>query len=83
MAWTSRIVCLNYCASEVFLRLAGDAADGMMAIQPFTPVTFDVPGNKAPDAFLKARGSSLAEQDIFYLQGWYTMAVMLAGRSTP
>jgi branched-chain amino acid transport system substrate-binding protein len=41
-----------------------------------------VPGNKVPDAFLKARGSSLAEQNIFYLQGWYTMAVMLQGIDT-
>ena len=79
---TSRIVCLNYCASEVLLKLAGDAANGMMGIQPFTPVTFNVPGNKAPAAFLKARGSSLAEQNIFYLQGWYTMAVMLQGIDT-
>ena len=57
----------------------GERHDG---VQPFTPVTFNVPGNKAPDAFLKARGSSLAEQNIFYLQGWYTMAVMLQGIDT-
>lgn len=76
------IVCLNYCASEVFVKLAGDAANGMIGIQPFTPVSLNVPGAKVPDKFLKARGSRLAQQNIFYLQGWYTLALMVQGIET-
>jgi branched-chain amino acid transport system substrate-binding protein len=75
----AKIVCLNYCGNEVFLKLAGDAAEGAMAVQPFTPVSYNVPGDKTPAAYLKAHGSSLAKEGLGYLQGWYTMAVMLKG----
>jgi branched-chain amino acid transport system substrate-binding protein len=73
----AKLVCLNYCSSEVFLKLAGSAAEGMIGVQPFTPVSYKVPGMKAPEAYLKAHGSTLAKEGLFYLQGWYTAALML------
>jgi branched-chain amino acid transport system substrate-binding protein len=78
----AKIVCLNYCASEVFLNLAGSAAEGMIGVQPFTPTSIRVPGDKTPADWLKAHGSSLAKQSVFYVQGWYTMALMAQGIQT-
>jgi branched-chain amino acid transport system substrate-binding protein len=72
----AKLVCLNYCASEVFLKLAGSAAEGMIGVQPFTPVSHNVPGMKLPDQYLKAHGSSLAKEGLTYLQGWYTAALL-------
>ncbi len=75
----AKIVCLNYCASEIFVRLAGAASNGVLAVQPFTPVSYQVAGMKAPAAYLKARGSSLAAEGLGYLAGWYTAAVLVEG----
>jgi branched-chain amino acid transport system substrate-binding protein len=75
----AKIVCLNYCGSEVFVKLAGDAANGVLAVQPWTPVSYNVPGDAAPAQWLKNRHRSLANEGLGFLQGWYTMAVMLKG----
>lgn len=72
-----KIVCLNYCGNEVFVKLAGSAANGVLAVQPFTPVSYNVPGDAAPKQWLKNRHKSLS--DLGFLQGWYTMAVMARG----
>jgi len=72
----AKLVCLNYCASEVFVKLAGDAANGVLGVQPWTPVSFKVPGDKIPDAYLKSKGSSLEKEGLTFLQGWYTMALL-------
>lgn len=74
-----KIVCLNYCGSEVFVRVAGDAANGVLAVQPWTPVSYGVPGDAEPAKWLKNRHRSLANEGLGFLQGWYTMAVMLKG----
>lgn len=73
------LICLNYCASELFVKLAGPAANGAIGIQPFAPVAFKVKGQAAPEAWLKANGSSLAKEGLGFLQGWYTAAVLLEG----
>jgi branched-chain amino acid transport system substrate-binding protein len=78
----ARVVCLNYCGSELWVKLAGSAANGALAVQPWTPVAFKVPGMKAPGDYLKRRGSSLAKQGLGYLQGWYTAALMCEAINT-
>ena len=78
----AKIYCLNYCASEIFVRLAGSAAEGVLGVQPFTPVSYNVPGNKAPAAYLKANGSTLAKEGLGFLQGWYTAAVLVEAINT-
>ena len=78
----AKIVCLNYCGNEILVKLAGDAANGTLAVQPFTPVAYNVPGDKIPAAWLKSHGSSLAAEGLGFLQGWYTLAVMLKGIDT-
>ncbi len=74
-----QFICLNWCADENLLNLAGDAAEGVMGTIPFTPPSSPVPGHEDPDAWLKEHGSSLAEKGLHYPQGWWTMAVMAHG----
>ncbi len=72
-------ILLNWCADEIFINLAGPAAEGVVGAIPFTPPTSPVDGHKAPDEWLKAHGSSLAEKGLHFSQGWWTMAVMTEG----
>ncbi len=74
-----QIVCLNWCADELFIELAGDAAEGTVMVQPFTPPSVEVPGHEAPAAYLESEGMSLDERGLHYVQGWYTMHVMAEG----
>lgn len=74
-----QFILLNWCADEIFLKLAGPAAEGVYGAIPFTPPTSPVPGHKDPDEWLKAHGSSLEEKGLHYAQGWWTMAVMTEG----
>ncbi|MFN3742329.1 MAG: ABC transporter substrate-binding protein [Anaerolineales bacterium] len=74
-----QFILLNWCADEIFLKLAGPAAEGVFGAIPFTPPSSPVPGHKDPDEWLKARGSSLEEKGLHYAQGWWTMAVMTEG----
>jgi branched-chain amino acid transport system substrate-binding protein len=78
----AKMICLNYCASEVFLRLAGSAAEGVLGVQPWTPVAYRVKGMATPDAWLKRNDSSLAREGLGFLQGWYTAAVLCEAINT-
>ena len=73
---SAKMICLNYCASEVFVKLAGAGAEGVLGVQPFTPVAYKVKGMSVPDAWLKRNGSSLAIEGLGFLQGWYTAALL-------
>lgn len=75
----AQFVLLNWCADEILINLAGDAAEGVVGAIPFTPPTSPVPGHKDADEFLKSQGSSLEEKGLHYAQGWWTMAVMTEG----
>ncbi len=74
-----KFINLNWCADEIFIELAGDAAEGVVGAIPFTPPSSPVPGHEEPDNWLKAQGSSLTEKGLHYSQGWWTMAVMAEG----
>ena len=74
-----KVVNLNWCADEIFIELAGDAAEGVVGAIPFTPPSSPVDGHKDPDSWLKENGSSLAEEGLHFSQGWWTMAVMAEG----
>jgi branched-chain amino acid transport system substrate-binding protein len=75
-----KIVCLNWCADELFIKTAGaENAEGHVAIQPFAPPTTNKPGHAEIAEYLKSKGSSLEEKGLHYVQGWYTMAVMAKG----
>jgi branched-chain amino acid transport system substrate-binding protein len=74
-----KVVCLNWCADELFIRLAGDAAEGHVMVQPFTPPSVDVPGHEDPANYLESKGQDLKDKGLHYVQGWYTMHVMAEG----
>ncbi len=74
-----KFINLNWCADEIFINLAGDAAEGVYGAIPFTPPTDPVPGHEAPAQWLKEKGSSLEEKGLHFVQGWWTMAVMAEG----
>jgi len=78
----AQIVCLNWCADELFISLAGDAAEGIVGALPFTPPTVPVDGHADPGKWLEDHGSSLDEKGLHYVQGWWTMAVMAEGIET-
>jgi len=74
-----RFACLNWCTNEVFVELAGEAAEGVVGSVIYAPPGDDVVGLEAAESFLAARGSSLADKGLLYGQGWWTMALMLEG----
>ncbi|WP_046471330.1 ABC transporter substrate-binding protein [Allosalinactinospora lopnorensis] len=74
------IVCLNWCADELFITTAGEeAAEGHTFVQPFAPPGAQRPGHADPAEFLEGEGESLEEKGLHYTQGWYTMHVMAEG----
>jgi branched-chain amino acid transport system substrate-binding protein len=75
-----KIVCLNWCADELFIKTAGaDNANGHIAISPIAPPTAQKPGHAEIDTYLKSKGSSLNDKGLHYAQGWWTMGVMAKG----
>ncbi|NIA24840.1 MAG: ABC transporter substrate-binding protein [Gammaproteobacteria bacterium] len=70
------MICLNWCADEGFVNLAGDAAEGVMGVLPWASVQSNDPGFKTPSEYLASKGDSLADEGLHYTQGWYTMAAM-------
>jgi branched-chain amino acid transport system substrate-binding protein len=76
----AQFICLNWCADEILVNLAGEAAEGVMGALPFAPPTSPVPGHKDAEEFLKGKGSTtLEEATLHYTQGWWTMATMTEG----
>lgn len=72
-------VCLNWCADEILVNLAGDAAEGTVGAIPFTPPTVDVSGFETIRTYVEGQGSTLEEETLHYPQGWVTMQVMMEG----
>ncbi len=75
-----KIVCLNWCSDELFVKTAGaDVAEGTIMVQPFAPPSANKPGHKDAADYLTSKGSSLEAKGLHYIQGWQTMAVMAKG----
>ena len=74
-----KIVCLNWCADEQFIDTAGEGAEGHILVQPFAPGSADLAGHEVIEEFLQGEESSLEEEGLHYVQGWYTMHVMAEG----
>lgn len=75
----AKIVCLNWCTGELFLDLAGKAADGSVGVTPWSPTTAEAEGLADPRQYVEGQGGTLEEKGVHYVQGWYTMAVMAEG----
>ena len=74
-----KIVCLNWCGDELFLELAGDAAERAVGVMPFAPASAKAEGLAEPREYLSAQGGDLDKEGLHYVQGWYTMALMAEG----
>lgn len=74
-----KIVCLNWCSDELFIKLAGPAADGHWMVQPFAPPSVAKPGHEPVRAYCKAKGIDLDAKGLHFVQGWYTMHIMAKG----
>jgi branched-chain amino acid transport system substrate-binding protein len=79
LGYSGKVACLIYCSNEIMVKTLGDQAKGLLAVNPITPVSITVPGDKAPQAWLKAHGSSLAKQGVTFLNGWVEAQVGVAG----
>lgn len=77
---TAQIVCLNWCADELFMKLAGPAAEKMIGVMPYSPPSAPgVTGLEEINNFLKAKNTDATAKGLHYVQGWYTMASMAEG----
>ena len=68
-------VCLNWCANELLVRLAGEAAEGVVGMIPYVPLSVDAPGTRIIREYLEAKGESVEGRTNAYTQGWWTFAV--------
>jgi branched-chain amino acid transport system substrate-binding protein len=69
-----QLVLLNWSGGELFVDLAGDNAEGVVSVQPWTPVAHQVPGQDEPRAFLAEQGAELTS--LHYTQAWWKMALL-------
>jgi branched-chain amino acid transport system substrate-binding protein len=74
-----RIICLNWCADELFVKTAGAAAEGHLMVQPFAPPSTGKPGHQDVRQYCQSKGIDLEAKGLHFVQGWYTMHVMAKG----
>ncbi|NYF99319.1 ABC transporter substrate-binding protein [Janibacter cremeus] len=75
-----KIVCLNWCANELFIESAGPKnAEGHVLVQPFAPMAADKEGHQVIKEYAEANGIDTADIGTSWVQGWYAMDVMAEG----
>lgn len=74
-----KILCLNWCADELFIKNAGPAAEGHVMVQPFAPPGANKPGHQSIREYCKSKGIDLDAKGLHFVQGWYTMHTMAEG----
>lgn len=72
-----RVGCLNWCANELLIELAGDAAENVLGAIPFVPTSVSVDGQQDAEDFLEERGQTLEDATLHFTQGWATMSVLV------
>src|SRR5687767_2650436 len=77
-----RMICLNWCGSEIFVKKAGAAAENVAAVMPFAPPSADAAGMQEMQKSLAREGKNLTDQGVHYVQGWYTMAAMVTAAAS-
>jgi branched-chain amino acid transport system substrate-binding protein len=75
----TQVICLNWCTDELFVSLAGDAAEGVVGASPFTFPGGDAEGLDTIGEYAQSQDKSLDELGVHYVQGWTTMSVMSEG----
>lgn len=72
----AQIICLNWCSDELFVNLAGEAAEGVVGASPFSFPASGVSGMDDMQKFLEDKGQNLEDKGVRYVAGWLTMQVM-------
>lgn len=72
----TQVICLNWCTDELFVSLAGDAAEGVLGTSPFAFPGSGVEGINPIREYAESQGKNLDELGVHYVQGWTTMGVM-------
>ncbi|MDE2793476.1 MAG: ABC transporter substrate-binding protein [Gemmatimonadota bacterium] len=68
-------ICLNWCSNAQLVRIAGEAAEGVMGTMPYAPLGVDVPGTRVIREYLAGKGESIEGKTNAYTQAWWTFAV--------
>ena len=74
-----QVVCLNWCTDDLTVKLAGEAAEGLVGASPFAFPDSSAAGMKDMAEFAKSKGTTIEAEGLHYAQGWTTMAVMAEG----
>jgi branched-chain amino acid transport system substrate-binding protein len=74
-----KIVCLNWCSDELFIKIAGPAAENHLMLQPFAPPGVAKPGHQPIRDYCQTKGIDLDAKGLHFVQGWYTMDAMVKG----
>lgn len=72
----TQVICLNWCTDELFVDLAGDAAEGVLGTSPFAFPGSGVDGLDEIRAYAESQDKDIDELGVHYVQGWTTMGVM-------
>lgn len=76
---SAQVICLNWCADELFVKLAGPAAEKVIGVTPFAPPGASASALAEMNAFLAGKRTDAAAQGVRYVQGWFTMAILVEG----
>jgi branched-chain amino acid transport system substrate-binding protein len=77
----TQFVCLNWCADELVVKSAADAAEGLVGIIPFAPPSAGAEGAKQALDYAKSRNIDVASygSELHFVQGWWSMAILVEG----
>lgn len=75
----AQFINLNWGTDENFIKLAGDAAEGVLGTSPFAFPGDNVEGLKPIREYTQQKGINLDEKGLHFVQGWITMDVMAEG----
>lgn len=70
-------MCLAWCADELFVELAGGAAEGTLGLLPWMPPSEALGDLSAVASQLQSEGAALEEIELYHTQGWYQVAVAI------
>ncbi len=76
LGYNAQFVCLNWCANEILIKLAGADAEGVVGAVPFSPTA---EGAKVALEFARQKNIDYGGADSTFVQGWTAMSILVAG----
>jgi branched-chain amino acid transport system substrate-binding protein len=70
-----QVTCLNWCTDELFIELAGDAAEGVWGVTPWYTANL-AEAEEGISAYLESEGQEIEDLNAHFLQGWYYADLM-------